>query len=77
MEELSTTSEVMDALGGYLAVAEITQSKPKAASNWSRFETFPSNTYLAMTEALLAKGKTAPASLWGMKAVAPERESAA
>jgi hypothetical protein len=77
MEELKTTSEVVDALGGYLAVAEITGSKPKAASNWPRFETFPSNTYVALTSALLAKGKTAPATLWGMKAVNAEPERAA
>lgn len=67
MEELLKTSEVVDALGGYLAVAELTGSKPKAASNWRRFETFPSNTYVAMIAALREKGKTAPTSLWGMK----------
>jgi len=77
METLATTAEVVEALGGYLAVAEITHSKPKAASNWPRFKTFPANTYLAITEALLAKGKTAPASLWGMKAANSEQESAA
>lgn len=67
MEELSTTSQVLDALGGNGAVAEITGSTTKAVWNWRGFNTFPSNTYVAMTEALLAKGKTAPASLWGMK----------
>ncbi len=77
METLTTTSAVVEALGGYLAVAEITGSNPKAASNWPRFKTFPSNTYVALTEALLAKGKTAPASLWGMKAVSSEQETAA
>jgi hypothetical protein len=76
MDELTTTSDVMDALGGNLAVAELTQSTVKAVWNWRGFETFPSNTYVAMTEALLAKGKSAPASLWGMKMPAnsePER----
>jgi hypothetical protein len=67
MEEIFKTSEVVDILGGYLAVAELTGAKPKAASNWRRFETFPSNTYVAMIAALNEKGKTAPASLWGMK----------
>lgn len=76
MDELSTTSEVMDALGGNVAVAELTGSSTKAVWNWRGFETFPSNTYVAMTDALVAKGKTAPASLWGMKATA-ERETAA
>jgi len=72
MEALTTTSEVMDALGGNLAVAEITGSKPKAVSNWRSAETFPSNTYLALRNALLAKGKTAPARLWAMKSASEE-----
>ena len=77
MEELTTTSEVMDALGGNTVVAELTGSKIKAVWNWRGFETFPSNTYVAMTNALLAKGKTAPDSLWGMKLPTsePEREA--
>ena len=77
MEVLSTTSDVMDALGGNLAVAELTASTPKAVWNWRGFGTFPSNTYVAMTKALLAKGKTAPATLWGMKAAGSEPERAA
>jgi hypothetical protein len=67
MEELKTTSEVMDALGGNASVAELTRSTVKAVWNWRGFETFPSNTYVAMTEALLQRGKSAPPTLWGMK----------
>ena len=67
METLTTTSAVIEALGGYLAVSEITGSKPKAVSNWPRFETFPAKTYVALTSALSARGMTAPPSLWGMK----------
>lgn len=77
MDVLSTASEVMDALGGNSAVAEITASKPKAVWNWRKDNFFPSNTYVALTEALSAKGKTAPASLWGMKAVGSDSERAA
>ena len=76
MEMLKTTSEVVEALGGYLAVAEITGSKPKAVSNWPRFDTFPARTYVALTSALLAKGQTAPAKLWGMQAAHSEEERA-
>lgn len=76
MDELSTTSEVLDALGGNVAVADITSSTAKAVWNWRGFDTFPSNTYVAMIEALRLKGKTAPASLWGMK-LPSEQESAA
>jgi hypothetical protein len=67
MDDLTTTSEVIDALGGNPAVADLTSSTTKAVWNWRGFETFPSNTYVAMTKALAAIGKTAPASLWGMK----------
>lgn len=74
---LTTTSDVMDALGGNLAVAELTGSNNKAVWNWRVAETFPANTYVALTEALLAKGKTAPASLWGMKSANSEQETAA
>ena len=75
-ETLVTTSQVMDALGGNGAVEILTSSKPSAVSNWRGFNTFPSNTYVAMIGALHAIGKTAPASLWGMKQPA-DAESAA
>jgi len=75
--ELTTTTEVMDALGGNAAVAEITNSTPKAAWNWRGFETFPANTYLAMTQALAERGFSAPPSLWGMRERATPDQSAA
>ncbi|MFA7280817.1 MAG: hypothetical protein WC100_12040 [Sterolibacterium sp.] len=68
MLELNTTSEVLDALGGNAGVAELTGSKPKAVWNWRSFDKFPANTYAVMIAALQERGKTAPASLWGMKA---------
>ena len=67
MHDLKTTSAVMDALGGNSAVAKLTGSKPTAVWNWRTFDKFPSNTYAVMIEALQERGKTAPASLWGMK----------
>jgi hypothetical protein len=67
MDELSSTAAVIEALGGNQRVAALTDSTNKAVSNWRGFETFPSNTFVAMTEALRARGKTAPAALWGMK----------
>jgi hypothetical protein len=74
LEILETTEQVIETLGGNGPVAELTLSKPNAVSNWRGFKTFPSNTFVAMTEALRARGKTAPASLWGMKMPAePER----
>jgi len=64
---LTTTSDVIEALGGNPAVAEITGSTTKAVWNWRGFKAFPSNTYIMLTEALRAKGLSAPDSLWGMK----------
>ena len=74
LETLNTTTAVMDVLGGNTPVAQLTGGSPTAVSNWRGFKTFPSNTYVAMTEALRAIGKTAPTSLWGMK-VGAEQES--
>jgi hypothetical protein len=68
---LTTTSQVIEALGGSARVAVITGRKVNAASNWLKFETFPSDTFLVMQQALMATGYTAPASLWAM--VEPER----
>jgi hypothetical protein len=76
MDQLSTTREVMEALGGTSAVAKLTGRTYPAAFNWLDFKTFPSNTYVAMTTALAAQGKTAPASLWGMVEPASEETAA-
>lgn len=72
--ELSTTAEVMEALGGISAVMQLTSSKYNAVHNWQSFPKFPSNTYVAMTNALREKGFHAPASLWGMKEPAEAAE---
>jgi hypothetical protein len=67
-EMLETFSEVWDALGGRQGLTGLTGAKTSTLSMWKKAESFPSNTYVAMTDALRAVGKTAPASLWGMKA---------
>jgi hypothetical protein len=63
---LISTKDVIDALGGISAVADLTGRKYSAASNWPNFTKFPANTYLVLTRALAARGLRAPASLWGM-----------
>lgn len=77
LENLDTFSEVMDALGGNQGVGELTGAKPSTLSMWRKANGFPSNTYVVITDALRALGKTAPASLWGMKAATSEPERAA
>jgi hypothetical protein len=74
MRDLTTTTEVIDALGGIAAVVDITGGKYNAVANWKAFDTFPSRYFLVMTAALTMKGYRAPAALWAM--VEPELERA-
>ena len=67
MQVLSTTSDVIAALGGTRAVADLTHRTYNAAYNWRYFDAFPSNTFLVMQAALRAKNIDAPASLWGIR----------
>lgn len=76
LEILHTADQVFEALGGNSGVEDITGGKPSAVANWRAFASFPPNTYVVMTDALRARGKAAPASLWRMRTPA-EQESAA
>lgn len=71
MTKLTTTDEIIKALGGNRPVALITGRTPKAVSNWRVFPTFPSNTYLALQLALGARGIEAPPELWRMSDAPP------
>lgn len=70
LETLETAAEVFTALGENPGVAELTGAKASAISMWRAAESFPPNTYVIMTDALRAVGKTAPDSLWRMKVTA-------
>ena len=72
---LLTVGAVVEELGGKAALAEMTGLSPNAVWNWIDRGDFPSNTYVLITEALSAKGKTAPAGLWGMKTSEQEAAS--
>lgn len=67
LENLETVADVFTALGENPGVEAITGSKPSTLSMWRAAGSFPSNTYVVLTEALRARGKTAPDSLWKMK----------
>lgn len=73
MHELSTAREIIEKLGGINAVAELTARKPKAVTNWPLFNKFPANTFIVMQRALVAKGYSAPTSLWSMVPADEER----
>lgn len=75
MATLTTTKDVIDALGGTTAVAHITGRTYNCVHNWKGFKTFPSNSYVALIGALAAKGHSAPPSLFGM--VLPDQQDRA
>jgi hypothetical protein len=64
---LLTTSAVITALGGSVAVAALTGRSRNAVAQWRRFKTFPANTYLTLSAALRDRGLDAPAWLWGQE----------
>lgn len=66
MSELQTAKEVIEALGGDVAVMEITSSKYRSAvSNWKRIGKFPPKTYKVLQNALQERSMSAPDDLWG------------
>jgi len=78
MSTLQTTDDVIDALGGTKAVAEIVSRRPQAVSNWREKVRgrFPPETYLILTAALKRRRLSAPSSLWGMSAASSQSEAA-
>jgi hypothetical protein len=64
--QLANAADVIDALGGVAAVAELTHTSYRAAHNWKARGLFPPKTHLVMTQALHAQGISAAASLWRM-----------
>ena len=65
--KLRTLPDVINALGGIQAVAELTGQTYSNAANWNSWRpTFPPSTYVVMMNALIKRGFTAPYSLWRM-----------
>ena len=61
---LTTERDVIAALGGIQAVAELTGESYGAVCNWLS-RGFPARFYAIMTDALAAKGIAAKRVLWG------------
>jgi hypothetical protein len=62
---LTTTRDVLKALGGVKAVMELTKTKRSRAANWVYKDTFPQRFHFFMTRELEKRGHTAPPELWG------------
>ncbi|WP_338834765.1 hypothetical protein [Bradyrhizobium septentrionale] len=66
LQPLWTFNDVVDALGGPVAVGRITGQTCAAVCNWRRYRgLFPSKYYFCMRAALADEGYFAPISLWG------------
>jgi hypothetical protein len=74
---LISTVDVIAALGGSRLVGELTNRGQSVVCNWRNRDLFPPNTYLAMTQALAAKGLFAPAWLWDQEPRPPGNSSKA
>lgn len=77
LQPLTTTDEIIDKLDGNPGVAALTGRDAGAVSNWRSREKFPPDTILVITEALKAKGFTAPPSLWGVMEPSPDLRASA
>jgi hypothetical protein len=68
LETLSTTDEVIDALGGNAECARRIGYAAKTVSAWRAWlrGRFPAETYVVLQDELRKAGKTAPATLWNM-----------
>ena len=60
---IKSASDVIDKLGGTVAVAKLMGTDPRAVSNW-RVRGLPPETFYAMYGLLKAKGLYAPPGLW-------------
>ena len=68
LKRLSTADEVVNVLGGFDKVVELTEANTKQAWNWTkRFGSFPACYMDVMVSALKRRGYTAPARLWNQK----------
>ena len=65
-----TVDDIVDELGGTLAVAKLARRPAQAVSNWRVKGKIPSNLFLVFQSALALLDINAPPSLWGMEQVA-------
>ena len=61
--KINSAREVIDALGGYVAVAKLMGVGPKAVSNWY-VRGLPPTSHWLLSQILQEKGIDAPPALW-------------
>jgi hypothetical protein len=76
LRELDSVDAVLRELGGLTKAGELAGATAQTVNHYKITKRFPPKTYLVFTEALRAKGFTAPPSLWGMVEPASEETAA-
>ena len=66
---IRTAAGVIDALGGTCAAARVAEATPQSMTNARTRNRLPYPTFLILTDALSALGKSADPRLWGIKPV--------
>jgi len=66
MSNITSSSVLIDVLGGNQKVAAITGSKPSAVSGW-RNGRLPAATYVVLQKRIRKMGLNAPDKLWSMR----------
>lgn len=66
---IATAAGVIDALGGTTATARIAELPPQVMTNARTRNRLPYPSFLILTDALSALGKSADPRLWGIKPV--------
>jgi hypothetical protein len=66
MSNITSSSVLIDVLGGNQKVAAITGSKPGAVSGW-RNGKLPAATYVVLQKRIRKMGLRAPDTLWSMR----------
>jgi hypothetical protein len=72
MKTLRSTADIIDALGGIEAMAELTGTSENGVYNWRSGKQFPADTYRLIKDELKEIDADAPDHLWPMR-VAPKR----
>lgn len=72
---LTSFNEVMHALGGIKAVAEMTRNSRSSLWNWKQAGQFPPRHYRMMREALFERGCIADLRLWAFSSTPPDEKA--
>jgi hypothetical protein len=72
IKKLKDCTRIIEVLGGTAEVSRLTRRQMAQVARWKRWNSFPPQTYLIMTQALAARGYVALPGLWSQEIYDPE-----